>query len=251
MDADRFDTLTRGVFASTTRRRTLGTLLGTLALGVTSADAKRKQKKTRRKRKRKQRKNKPCYPGTSCTLGQEKANAGCDFSQSTTFVKRDIRGSNLSRTNLTGAQLAGADLRGVDLRGACLVSANLLDAKIDDSTNLEGAILCRTLMPTGETDDSGCESGTSCCPTVEACNEDQCNGECINTPDVVCSILGTPCCPGMFCAPTIYSPFVTTCEMPCSSTEQCVQRFGEGYHCGFNPEVCLYIGNCCNKTVNE
>ena len=51
-----------------------------------------------------------------------------------------MEGANLTDTDLTGANFTGANLRG----------ASLIGAKIDR------IILCDTVMPTGELDNSGC-----------------------------------------------------------------------------------------------
>ena len=75
-----------------------------------------------------------------------------------------LSGANLSKANLLEAKLIAADLseikligaklRGADLSGANLSGADLTDAIIPD-TNMQGATLCKTKLPSGE-DNSGC-----------------------------------------------------------------------------------------------
>ena len=93
------------------------------------------------------------------------------------FHQLQAQGSNLSGANFTGAQMAEANFQGADLGGACLVGANLLGAAIDNSTNLKDAIFCRTLMPDGSLNDSGCDQGTPCCPAPAICQGDACAGD--------------------------------------------------------------------------
>ena len=58
---------------------------------------------------------------------------------------------DLSGANLIGAILLRANLRGADLEGANLGGFNLEEA------NLEGAKFCKTNMPDGTINDSGCK----------------------------------------------------------------------------------------------
>ncbi|MGH2618265.1 MAG: pentapeptide repeat-containing protein, partial [Thermomicrobiales bacterium] len=217
MDREQFDALARLVWTKSSRRTALGTILGAALLGSGSAlvAAKPKPKdKRQRKRKRSQRQQRrdgPCYPNGACRPGRGQNNAGCNFSRTIAFFELEAHGSKLNHTNFTGAVLAQADLRGADLGGACLVGANLLDAVIDNSTNLKDAIFCRTLMPDGTVNDSGCGKGTRCCPTPDPiCAEEPCEGDdCIRDINRVCSIFGTPCCFSLWCSNNIFSPFLT------------------------------------------
>jgi hypothetical protein len=77
----------------------------------------------------------------------------------------NLFGADLSRTDLSGADLTGADLSRVklsttNLSGAVLVRANLYYADLTGAdlsrTNISGARLCRTTMPNGSINDSGC-----------------------------------------------------------------------------------------------
>ena len=69
---------------------------------------------------------------------------GCDL------IGAYLIGAYLSSANLIGANLSGADLSLADLSLANLSGANL------SGTNLSGAILCKTTMPDGHVEDSGC-----------------------------------------------------------------------------------------------
>jgi uncharacterized protein YjbI with pentapeptide repeats len=82
---------------------------------------------------------------------------------------RDLRGANLSNANLakamsrahlreadlSGADLSLADLSRANLQGANLSGANLAGATLDGA-RLDDAKFCRTVMPDGATNDSGC-----------------------------------------------------------------------------------------------
>jgi hypothetical protein len=244
MDRELFDTIARLAGAKKSRRAALGVLLGSAMLGhpVVSVSAKRNGKEgVRAARER------PCYRGTTCTPGKGRNNAECDFTNSLAFFELDVRGSNLSNANFTEAEMAGANLQGVNLGGACLVGANLLGAKIDASTNLGGAIFCRTLMPDGSFEDRDCGQGTHCCPAPFNCEGDQCPAQCIDAPNAQCS-LNVPyggCCPGLRCVFSSTNPIRTTCQAPCGDDKVC-HRFGAAWHCAFEPVICRYLrGDCC------
>jgi hypothetical protein len=245
MDRDQFDTVVKLVWTTASRRAALGTVLGAALLGRVPAlhAAKRKNKKKRKK------KDRDCYPGRSCQPGPGQDNAGCDFEGSVAFFEGNFQGSSFHGANLAGAQMAQANLQGVDLGGACLVGANLLDADLAGA-NLDGAIFCHTTMPDGTTNDSGCGQGTRCCPT--GCQGELCPTECIHDINRVCSIFGTPCCPGLVCTPTFPTTFITSCQWPCGSNKQCTDRLGEGWKCDLNIAACLYLGKpCCTKIIED
>ena len=61
----------------------------------------------------------------------------------------------LREANLTGADLSDAVLSKANLKGAVLSGANLKGAKLDDA-KLDDAKFCKTTMPDGGVNDSGC-----------------------------------------------------------------------------------------------
>ena len=63
---------------------------------------------------------------------------------------------NLTRANLTGANLTRAWLSGVNLTDANLTGADLTDAENFNTANTTGAKFCKTVMPDGSTNNSGC-----------------------------------------------------------------------------------------------
>jgi uncharacterized protein YjbI with pentapeptide repeats len=79
--------------------------------------------------------------------------------------RADLSGANLHLANFSNAYLREANLSGADLsdalltkanlKGANLTGANLKGAKLDD-TKLEDAKFCKTIMPDGAVNDSGC-----------------------------------------------------------------------------------------------
>ncbi len=82
----------------------------------------------------------------------------------------DLAGINLREVNLTGANLAEVDLTGVNLAGVDLTGADLTGAKLYKTilsganltgVNLAGAEICRTTMPDGSTNNSGCKEAAT------------------------------------------------------------------------------------------
>jgi hypothetical protein len=243
IDRGRFDALARLVSAKQSRRGALAALLGAAFVGHDRAAVAKPRGRGRVKGQAKAKSTTaaaPCYPaGTGCVPGKGKNNSGCDFSHSSVFVNRDARGSNLSNANFSGADVWGADFRGANLSGACFVDATLFRAKLGASVNLGGAVFCRTLMPDGSVDNSGCDLATACCPTSPPPPSGSCQGL-----FHLCGFPG-PCCDGLTCAPLITAPFITACEKECKSDEDC-RPYSASLACRFDAIVCPSIGvKCC------
>jgi len=236
MDRRQFDGLARLVSANLpqSRRRALAALVGAVVLGRAPAASLAKG------RGKVKAQAKTCYPGTQCSPGRGKNNSGCDFSNSTTFIEQDVRGSNLSNANFTDTDAWGADFRGANLSGACFVNATLLDAKLGNSVNLDKAIFCHTIMPDGSIDDSGCDKATACCPTAPPPQGDTCRGL-FN----LCGPLSFgECCEGLTCERTI-AQVVTACEKVCQTDADC-RPFSTHLKCDFDPLICpVSVGKCC------
>jgi hypothetical protein len=216
MDRNRFDTLTRVVSARQSRRTALATLLGAALLGRDPGTALARGKRRGKLRAQATAGARPqdsasCYPGTRCTPGKGRNNSGCDFSGSTAFFERDVRGSNLSNANFTGADLRGANFKASNLSGACFVDVSLRGATLDGSVNLHKAIFCRAIMPDGSRDDSGCDQGSLCCPT---CTDDDSCAE------------GETCCGG-WCIPAECPPTGATCRR----ADDCMPRPCFNHYC--------------------
>ena len=253
MDHKQFDVLARKIWTRRSRRAALATLLGAALLGHAptplSAKLLARRNGKRRDKGKKTKGNGPCDPGTACIPGQGKDNSGCGFSRGVTFFELEAQGSNLSHATFMDAQMAGANFQGADLGGACLVGANLLGATIDSSTNLDGAMFCRTLMPDGSFSDRDCGKGSRCCPAPFNCVGERCPATCIDAPNAQCS-LSIPyggCCPGLVCVPSSTAPIKTTCQAPCGDGGSRVcHRFGAQWHCALEPVICRYLrGECC------
>jgi Pentapeptide repeats (8 copies) len=105
-----------------------------------------------------------CYPGTRCTLGPSQYDSNCDFSQQT-LSKRNLSSSFFRGSSFAGSNLTQAKLSGANLSKTCLVDADLTGADLTGANTL-GAIFCRTTMPDGSVNNSGCDKGTACCPTA-------------------------------------------------------------------------------------
>ena len=79
----------------------------------------------------------------------------------------DLRAADLQNANLRGANLQGSNLQGANLRNAELWEVKWWDADLSEAElwwadihleDLEGAYLCRTIMPNGEQLNRDCES---------------------------------------------------------------------------------------------
>ncbi|MEM6252643.1 MAG: pentapeptide repeat-containing protein [Cyanobacteria bacterium P01_D01_bin.156] len=86
----------------------------------------------------------------------------------------DLRAADLQNANLRGANLQGSNLEGANLRNAELWEARWWDADLSEAElwwaevhieDLEGARLCRTIMPDGQTLDRDCASHSQQQPT--------------------------------------------------------------------------------------
>jgi hypothetical protein len=86
-----------------------------------------------------------------------------------------------------------------------------------------------------------CCTGTQC-EANGVCGCPRC--PCIGTPNRICSIFGTPCCPGLVCTPLLEFPLITNCQYPCETHQQCIDEFGSRYRC-VDGEDCFFIGKCC------
>lgn len=237
MDEARVDAIAKLIAARGSRRCALALLAGSALLHLDPAESLAKNDRTRKRRRRKRRRQgnagtipASCYPGPSCLIGPGSDLEGCDFTGSTAFQQRDLRGAKLTNVNLTRVDARLADFQGADLGGACIVEANLLGAALDGS-DLRNAIFCNTIMPDGTINMSGCEAATACCPT---CSGDDCvlpgaRGATCAPVGNICSVpFGDPCCPNSECTRPVPSKyfFLTMCMSNiCSTTAQCAAWF--------------------------
>ncbi len=207
MDHDAFDRIARLLGGAASRRAAIGALLGIGALETGLAAArKRRGRGGKRKARGRVRAEAVCFGGTNCAPGPGKNLGNCDYSDSATLKGRNLKGANLGGANLARADASGAKLAGANVDKACLVDANLTGATINGSTNFGAAIFCRTTMPDGSSNNSGCGKGTACCPTCDdehPCEEGRCCiggrcrvAECCDAGD--CG--GNACCNHVCCA---------------------------------------------------
>ena len=84
----------------------------------------------------------------------------CELSKATLegadLTKANLKWVNLSGADLTEASLQGADLTNVYLGQARLNQADLTGAKLEGVVGISKAIFCKTTMPDGTINDSGC-----------------------------------------------------------------------------------------------
>ncbi|MFN8593708.1 MAG: pentapeptide repeat-containing protein [Thermomicrobiales bacterium] len=229
MDHDRFDSIVRALFAGSrqSRRAALATLLGAALLRPEAGvDARRKGRDRRRVAAAA-----ACYPATRCNPGPGRNTSGCDFSASTLFRNRNARGANLSNCNFTGANLSGADLRSANLSGGCFVGADLTGAKVGGSVNLSKAVFCHTTMPDGSTDNSGCNSPTSCCPTCVPATCASLGISCGTAPDGCGGTLRCGSC-GTGETPTCNNGVCARCDATCAPLCGCFNLADGNTRCG-------------------
>lgn len=201
MDRERFDAFTRMFSARKSRRAAVVGLLGASVAGalfgsdpdaLEAARNKGKGKsKDRSKGKGKKRKIKTqAVPAScfiqGCTLTKSNLSK-CDFGGTATLKGKNLTGYNLSSINLEDGDASGANFTGVNFAATCLVDANLTGATINGSTNFSQTIRCRTKMPNGTIDNTGCNKPTKCCPT------------CIELGDTCGAGIGGSCCPDISC----------------------------------------------------
>ena len=206
MDEERFDRLIRSVGQSMTRRGALGAVVGLAAAGLSEAVAlgrgrhhkdkhRHNERRDERRRGRNKAKRQSSHRATKAEATNCCATGSCLPGPGAYLAKcclqgQNLAGQNFSRSNLSGASLAGATLTSANfnqanLQNACLVDADLTGATLTNA-NLRGAIFCRTRMPNGSINNSGCTKGTKCCPTCKPLGESGCN-------------LGGKCCGGGIC----------------------------------------------------
>lgn len=169
MDRDRFDGLARLLATSGSRRAALGAMLGAGLLGARFEGGdgrnqhKRDERRDRRRKRSSERSGIACCAGRACAPGVGKDLAGCCY-RGRVLAGSNFTGSNLEAVSFAGATLTDADFSGANLQNACFVDAFLSGADVTGA-KLKGAIFCRTVMPDGAIDNSGCGRGTRCCPT--------------------------------------------------------------------------------------
>ena len=249
MDRSRFDALTRLLAAKASRRTAFGALLGVALLGkapgvLAKGNGKGKQNhaRSRRKGKGKERghdirkvtaRQESCWRAGACVPSTGSNVSRCDLEDSTAFEELDCTRCNVSRANLRGADASGANFTRANLSGSCLVDADLTGATIAGNTNIHNAIFCRTTMPYGNINNSGCNNPTACCPT---CNQDP--GDSCGTPGNVCCG-GAQCVSGTCACPSGQ----TNCAGDCADLDTDEDNCGGcGVECG-NDAACL-DGEC-------
>ena len=243
MDQQRFDDLARTLSRPPSRRRVLS-VLATLSLApglaaiVAPADAAGKGK-GHRQRKRTTHDNarakatdqvtaatETCWRTGACLPGTGSNVSRCDLAGSTAFNGLNCTGCNLSRANLRGIDARNATFTKANLSGSCLVDADFTGATFAPTTNLANAVFCRTAMPNGSVNNSGCGNDTACCST------------CVPT---TCASLGRTCgttgdgCGGILECGTCGGDCVCS-DLPGNSGSICRSRRTPG--CIFNCDSC-------------
>ena len=105
--------------------------------------------------------------GVNGSLSDLRSIDGRKTTFSTATRKGNWSQANFSDACLGGARFTSADLRKTNFANACLVDADLSNALGDSSTNYVNAVLCRTRMPNGSINNSGCGKASACCPVCD------------------------------------------------------------------------------------
>jgi hypothetical protein len=236
MARDTFDSLTRLLATSPTRRVALGALLGGgLAEVFDPVASARKSRKAKRPRRAKRATRGAIAVEASCANpGPSRNMNGCNFNGddlsdanlssskmvATTFRDATLVGTNLSssnmkqadfrRANLCGAVLRSSTLKDADFRGANLTNAKLTSSGCGGLRTNAGTTFCNTTMCNGSVRNDGCGA-----PEAEACAALLC------TDDDDCG-LGETCANG-------------------------ICRCGSGLACG-EERVCNEDGECVHPT---
>ena len=230
MENERFDRMTRLLGAGATRRGALAALLG---VGVLGTGAEAAKKRARRRRRRKHGQDSFAGPPTCAIRGPGQDLSHCDF------TGQDLRGKNLSGSQLSGAQFTSANLCGADLSGTDLASTDFTSAVLTRAdlrgTNLPKAIVadavfCRTRLPDGRLDNSGCPPGTGdvCCDDADCAGGRVCSAQRCVCPDGTvelangsCAILCGQCPDGCACQVFSSGPNLCTVFPPETTDQQC------------------------------
>jgi hypothetical protein len=247
MDEERFDRLSRTLARGADRRGALAILaaLSAGALTETVDAARRRQRRNARGRLASQAASQCDNPGPGQPL------RGCDFSGQDLigidWHSAMLRGAKFVDANLCGADLHSAHLRGADFTGANLTRANLKSSSRGAKT--DGAIRCRTIMPDGTRDDTGCTGGPVCCTDADCGERQTCTGNacrcqsgfvrlpngscglrCLISQPQFCNVFGPGCTcprfvespgsvcvdvsePGQFCLSTRFCPPGQACDL--------------------------------------
>ena len=267
MDARHFDRLARALSTAASRRGALATLLTgilTPLLPALSAErgkdkdkdrargsgkharSRRRRQQRRRGRTRAQAVPATCFGSGACTSSPGAYLAKCDFGGSNALENANCKGCNLTSANLRKADASGAKLTNANLSKVCLVDADLTGANFTGA-NTSGAIFCRTRMPNGSINNSGCSKGTKCCQTCTPLGESGCS-------------LGGSCCGGGVCqndtcvCPAGLLQCGSACVAPNTDLAHCGgcgRACGEGQTC--RNGVCTCDGSrcagCCHGTI--
>ncbi len=201
MDGQRFDALARNL---SSRRTAIGGLVASLLvpLGVAAGGKHKKQQQHKRKKR-----GETCWRGGSCQPRLGANVSRCNLEGSTAFAGLNCTGCNISRANLRAVNARGASFAIANLSGSCLVEADFTGATFAKTTNLANAIFCRTIMPDGSINNSGCGNDSNCCPTCQqqgeacgagivgsCCGDLKCtNGTCQPCTPTTCASLGNVC----------------------------------------------------------
>jgi hypothetical protein len=273
MDSHVFDRIVRTLGTSVSRRAAIGALMAAspLAAIMETTAKKRNRRKANSKDKNKGGKGRDndkgkgkgkgkakaqaenCWRSGACILRKGANASQCNLAGYTAPPNLDCTRCNISRANLRGADLSGANLTAANLSGSCLIDANLTGAIIANTTNLYNAIFCRTIMPDGSINNSGCGLGTECCAACDAthpCLAGQrcCSGRCLTGQCCVAGDCADQTCRGKECTNntcTYTNQSSGTGGTNCADPRQCCNGI-----CCPAGQTCCGGSTCCANGCN-
>jgi hypothetical protein len=240
VDRDRFDSLTRVLATTPSRRAALGALLAASVAAVPGlTDARNKKSKNRKKDRKNARKKTPAVaaPAVEASISAEavvcqpprhSANlSGCNYNND------DLSGADLSSSRMVGTSFRGTNLCGADLSSSQLKNADFRGFAAGNVTNLTNADL----------HSSGCAGILTNSRTI-FCNTIGCDGEVIN-PDcaATCACTPTTCAEeGVECGVIPDGCGETLTCGPCSAPEVCC--LGSGLTCATSGTCNACLDTC-------
>jgi hypothetical protein len=246
MDRERFDTLTRLLATTPSRRAALGALLAATVAGVPGlSEAKTKHRKKRRKQQRKKDREQERDP----TGGSRAASLNAEAVQCEPPRPSDtLKGCNYNDRDLRGVDMHSSTLTDAKFRTAILCEAKLYSAQLRRA-DFRGANLTRADLHSSGCVNTKFDAGTTWCRTID-CNGNLRNDDCPGTPDSeVCCTSGD--CPnpakGVCVGGACRACTAVTCPDGCCSNGRCVATCPGGGCCDNGQCVATCpSGSCCS-----
>jgi hypothetical protein len=189
-----------------------------------------------------------CCSGGNCTPGPGKNLTKCCYEDGM-LAGANFKGVNLTSANFARATLTNANFAAANVSKACFVDADITGASFK-SAHTTGAIYCRTTTSSG-VNNSGCDKGTSCCPTCDdahPCGSGKvcCDGRCL-TGDCCDNNAQSTCDAGKLCCSRTCIEG-TCCRVADCANELCQRKACNGNDCVYTPVTGPSPNSLCSAT---